>query len=695
MVGIGLVGAAVVGTPTVAVADPGDGLSEASHTRYELDGAGPVRVAVTLTLRNEKADSGGYSYYWDSYGIPVPAGATDVVATSGGSALRVDVEPSEDPSTVFATASFAPLNQGRERTIEWTYTIPGEPIRSDGYTRVGPGYATFAVNGPGDAGQVTVEVVTPTAMSFDSTADVFEPILEGATRTHRATSSTDDYGIWAFVSARDPEQVDETSFEVDGTRLTLASFPGDAEWSTFVQEQVTAGLPLLESAVGHEWPGGLETIREDVSPEVLGYAWFDSASGEIVIPEDLDAGLLFHELSHAWLHGGSLEDRWLYEGLAELVGQRVAEATGGPREPREAPARDAADALALTAWQEVDLEAGADAVEEYAYAASATAMSALVGDLDDATLAAVVGGTLSGESAYEAPGSSTANDGRTDWQRFLDLVEVRGGVAGAADTYRTWVVDAEQAPLLDERAAAREAYVAIDETDGAWSPPAGLRTAMTGWEFAAAATVRDALGADVAADAGDVQRAAEAAGMPAPAAVRALYEDAASDEEYAALATVLPRAADVVEVVGEASRTAARDRDPFSDLGEVLLGVDRAAAAARAAVDAGQLDAAAGSADDALSRSGLAPWAGAGVVVLALAALAGAVLVVLRARRRRAAPATAPGDGPDATAPAAPAVHENGEAAPEESDVHEEPDVHEDGEADPEGRETAEVPVRS
>ncbi|KLN33156.1 hypothetical protein FB00_19135 [Cellulosimicrobium funkei] len=647
--GVALVCAVVLGAPTTAFADTDDGLSETSRTRYEVDGSGPVRVTVTTTIRNEQPASAQYVYYWDAYGIPVPAGATDVTATSGGATLPVTLEPTEDPSTRIAGVSFSPLNYGRERTVEWSYTIPGEPIRSEGYTRVGPGYATFAVNAAGDPGQVTVEIATPTSMDFDSTWDGFEPILEGETRTHRATESTDDYGTWAFVSLRDPAQADETSVDVGGNELVLESFPGDTEWSGFVEEQVVAGMPALERAVGMPWPGSLERIREDVSPGVLGYAWFDSASWEVVIPEDLDAGLLFHELSHAWLAGDRFADRWVYEGLAEVVGQRVAAETGGPAEQRPAPARDAADAVPLVAWDEVDLDDGAGAAEEYAYAASWTAMTELVGGLDDDVLGPLVAAAYAGESAYDAPGTLD-HPGLTDGRRLLDLVEVRGGVAGAEATYRTWVADADETALLDARAPAREAYAALDAADGAWSPPAGLRAAMTDWAFGDAEAARTAIGPDAAADAGQVQEAARAAGLPDPAAVREQYEGARSAEEYAALATTLPRAVEVVGSVGDAVAAAAAG-GPLADLGQLLLDVDGSAADARAALDDGRLDDAAAAAGDASSRAAAAPWLGTGSVLLVVVALAGVVVLLVRRRaRRRARPEGEPavdGDRPD------------------------------------------------
>ena len=166
---------------------------------------------------------------------------------------------------------------GQDREIVWTYTIPGDPIRSESYTRVGPGYATFDVVGPGNPGQVTIEIVTPTAMSFDSTWDGFTSSDDGELRTHRSTESQDEYGTYAYVSVRDPERADSSDVTVGETSLALRSFPGDAEWSAFVTEQVTAGLPVLEETIGHSWPGAWSTIREDVSPEVLGYASFDPA----------------------------------------------------------------------------------------------------------------------------------------------------------------------------------------------------------------------------------------------------------------------------------------------------------------------------------------------------------------------------------------------------------------------------------
>lgn len=633
--GLGLLGATLVAGPTAA-AD--EGLAEASHNRFVLDTQDDVvEATVTVTLRNVTPDrhtaEGTYSYFYDAYGVPVPAGAKNVRAVSGGASLPVRFDATDDPSTQIATASFSQLYYGQSRTIEWTYDIPGAPIRSEDYTRVGPGYATFAAQGVGDPGQVTVEVVLPAAMSFDSTADVFTSSRDGRTTTYTATENTDEGGIWAAVSARDADQADEKHVEVGDVRLTLQSFPGDREWLRFVSKQVTAGLPVLEKTVGQPWPGGLDTIREDVSPQVLGYAWFDHGADEIVIAEDLDEVILFHELTHAWLNPDRIDGRWLYEGLTEVVAHRVADATGGSGTPRRTPDRDAPGALPLTTWRSFGSERSPE-VEQFAYAASYAAVEKLVGDLDDETFSGIVAAAYAGESAYEVPGTKV-NGGQTDWRRFLDLVEIRAGVDRAPKVYRTWVVDRDGRAELAARADAREAYTALDTADGEWRPPRGLRAAMTDWDFEEAGTIVDGpLGYGVPGDAAEVQSAAEAAGLPVPAPVRDAYEGADDDEEYAQLTNLLPRATEVIGAVGEASDAAAAGEDPVSALGARLLAVGQVVDDARSALADGDLDEAAALADTATERAGWAVWLGIGVIVLALVLLAGAVLGVLGIRRR-------------------------------------------------------------
>ncbi|MCK0116529.1 hypothetical protein MWU57_05755 [Isoptericola sp. S6320L] len=652
-------GGLLVAPAAVVPAAAANGITEESHARFVVQGKGRVTAEVTTTITNVTPDRGNTYYYWDSYGIGVPASAKNVRATSGGSSLTVSfqAEP-EDPNVQWATARFAPLRYGRSRTIVWTYEIGGAPIRSDRWTRVGPGYGTFAAQATGDPGSVSVEVVVPKAMTFDATAD-FTPDQRGKKTVYTLDEATDEWGVWAAVSVRDPAKTEEKQVTVGDAALTLQSFPGDKTWRKFAADRVTVGLPVLESFLGEPWPGRIEVIREDVSPQVLGYAWFDDVGDEIVLGEELDEATLFHELGHAWFDDGRFEGRWLYEGLTETTAYRVIDAVDGEGEPRPAPSRRSKVAVPLVDWSETERD---PATETYAYAAAYTAVHRLLGDLDDETFTAVVSAAYAGEGAYEEAGSTRNNHGRVDWQRFLDLVAERGGVDGTR-AYEKWVVDGDGADLLAERADARDAYVELDESDGAWQVPLGLRRDMTNWNFDQAADEVGTLKA-LAPEAVAVQEAAETTGLGVPDTVRAAYEDAETPAEYEELGSLLPQAVTTMEQVSRASTAVAAESDPVTELGESLLDADATAAGSRAALADGELDRAAALAEETTAQADRALWIGLAVIVGGLLLLALVVLVpvllVRRRRRRRAAGLTAPqvvavipapGAAPDGTMP--------------------------------------------
>ena len=293
-----------------------------------------------------------------------------------------------------------------------------------------------------------------------------------------------------MVSLRDPSRTDERSVEVNGVALLLDGFQDDPGWSRFVAKQVTKGIPALEKLVGAKWPGGLERIREDASPSVYGYdGWFDPTDDEIVIGERLDTDLIFHELSHAWVNGERFDERWVSEGLAQVLAERAVKATGGTPYAHPKVSRSSKQALALNTW---DSSAGgrSDDADDYAYPAAYAATKDLVAGLDDAQLAEVLGAGIRGERAYDPAGTKDTDGGRTTWSRWLDLLETRAGVDDAAAVFQRWVLTGKQRAQLAPRAEAREAYATVDEADGAWLPPEGLRDAMTAWDFDRADAVR-------------------------------------------------------------------------------------------------------------------------------------------------------------------------------------------------------------
>jgi hypothetical protein len=329
--------ALAVAAATVALAAPAahadDGFDVDSTSRYVLQAKDKVvRATMTMTVRNDRPSYrvGSYIHYFylPSITIPVPVDAAQLTAVSNGAPLPVTREPTKDPSTAVATIDFpSNLLYGQSRSITVSFVLEGEEPRSKNQTRVGPGYATFAVYGRGDPGQNTVQVVLPASMDFDATTDAFDEgksSKNGKTVTYTATADTGGYGFWAVVSARDLDVARTRTVQLGDQDVDVQAFSDDKAWLRFVTSRMTSGVPVLEELVGTPWPGGLTTVREDLSVNVRGYdGWFDSSEDSIAIGEGLDKELLYHELLHAWASSTAFDERWLYEGIAEYLSARA------------------------------------------------------------------------------------------------------------------------------------------------------------------------------------------------------------------------------------------------------------------------------------------------------------------------------------------------------------------------------------
>lgn len=255
--------ALAVAAATAALAAPAahadDGFDVDSTSRYVLRAEEEVVLAtMTMTVTNERPSyrTGNYIqyFYLPSITIPVPAEATELTAVSNGAPLSVTREPTKDPSTALATIRFpSNLLYGQSRTVTVSFVLKGEEPRSKNQTRVGPGYATFAVYGPGDAGQNTVQVVLPASMSFDATDDAFDDgrTSKGSTSvTYTATADTEGSGFWAVVSARDLDIARTSTVQLGDQDVEVVAFSDDLRWLRFVTSRMTSGVPVLEELVG-------------------------------------------------------------------------------------------------------------------------------------------------------------------------------------------------------------------------------------------------------------------------------------------------------------------------------------------------------------------------------------------------------------------------------------------------------------
>ena len=317
------------------------GLDVDSKNTYVVDPAhaqvrGRVEATVTNSTPDETTSQGTRRYYFVGLTVPVPAGARNVVATSAGARLSVEVSPSKDPSTSHAAVRFpAPLYYGQTQRITLTFTVAGAAPRSKNAIRIGPGHATFPVQAIGDPGHTRVEVVLPGTMTWDSTSTGFTQVTADGQRHLVAGTNNYPGEIWAIISARDAAIAKGHSVTAGGTSFTVVPWPDDPAWSRFADKNLKVGFPALQKLVGQPWPGGLLTIREDSKVNVYGYdGWYEAAAAEIVVGEDLDQTLLFHELSHAWSSSAHIGPRWISEGLAEVLADRTTAAVGARSTPR-------------------------------------------------------------------------------------------------------------------------------------------------------------------------------------------------------------------------------------------------------------------------------------------------------------------------------------------------------------------------
>src|SRR5580765_146340 len=642
--------AVVLGASTPAYADNGLGIR--SDNRYVVDPAhsrvkGTLRITLSNDTPDQSSSQGTRRYYYVGFTVPVPAGAKDVVAMSGGSRLGVSYLASKDPSTKFARLAFpSHLYYGQTRSITVTFTVSGAAPRSKNQTRIGPGHATFAVDGVGDPGRTRVEVDLPSTMTWDSTSDDFIQTTSNGQRWLVATKNNYNGEIWAIVSARDKAIAKGHPVRAGGTTFTVVPFPDDPAWSTFADKNLKAGFPALEKLVGQPWPGGLLTIREDSKVNVYGYdGWYEAASAEIVVGEDLDQTLLFHELSHAWSSQAHIQPRWVYEGLAQVLADRTTAAVGGKVDAAPKVARTAKGAIVLDTWTNpADGRSGAD--DAYAYPASHKVLTAALAGTTPDQFRAIVGGILRSEDPYDRPGGENVSGALTTTHSLLDLLDNRGGNPAADALFKQWVLPAADIAQLPARSAARATYAAIDEADGAWQPPVALRRDMSGWSF-------DDVGAlftriqQLARQARAIQSAAVAAHVPVPSVIRSSYEDASDVGALTTLATDLPQAASAVTAVGAAEAATKGATNPLARLGASVTSLDSSTAAAAQDLAGGHYAAATRAAKAARDNAGRATRVGLGVLVggLLLVGALGVLArrVVARLRRRRAPRASAVG----------------------------------------------------
>jgi hypothetical protein len=647
---LALVGSVVPGTAgTVRAAE--DGLQVDAAATYRVDPADRlVRVRVDFDLANQRPDTlrqtptGTQTTRWffDRLDFAVPPEARSVRATSGGRSIPASVRARDGFRAV--TVSFPDLFYGRSREVRVDFTLPGGKPRSSSDIRVGSAFTTFTAWAWGDSGRSSVRVVLP--RGFDDSG--YGGHIVQHTYSDRVELSTGTLGQptdWYRVIVADrPSALTDLRIEPGGRPVVIKAWPEDTAWRDRVAEVLADGLPALEQLVGLAWPvRGDLAVSEVHTPLLHGYAGFyDEATDDITMSEDLDEHTILHEASHAWFNGSLMRERWIDEGLAEYYAQRVRERLGiGSDTEPATTVPTATGAFPLNAWPDpsrID-DADEDTREAFGYAASYTVVRAIANAIGDDGMRAVLAAADAGHSPYVGDGPPDTTGAQRDWRRFLDLVEEVGGTDTADELFGTWVVHAAERDELRAREAAREAYADFDDAAGEWAVPRGVRANMSLWRFPAATALIDA--AEPVLELRDDLAAASAGlGLTTPADVEAPFEAATIEGDLAAVADTLEARIDAAGEVAEARDAIAAERTPLAALGLAGEAPEAGYESARTALAAGDVAGATAAATTTIGMLTGAESAGTtravviGLVLLAIVVALIALALVIRRRRR-------------------------------------------------------------
>ena len=481
-----------------------------------------IGVTVDVTFTNTTPDPEGQFSVFDEVKLAIHDEATEVAATDEQGEMTVAVAV-EDGVNVATVALREPLRYESAATLSLAYTLPD----TDGALRVRPSLVTFPVWSFGTSGEVRVRI-----------PEGYEVHLDGDPLSSRGgelvSGPVADPSQWlALVTAlTEPEY---TSFEAavplsGGTAdLEVRAFADDEAWGERTIALVERALPLLEEEIGLPYPGiGELVLIESVALNATGIGEEPTEFGsEISIAYDEPPFTTVHQLSHVWLSETLIGARWIREGMASELAERIAARVEVelPYDPAAAVTERAAAAFALDTWA---ADAGPDA-EAYAYAASwqvireirdRIGVDALRTAL--ARVAASVGPYQLGEIPPAAPGENgTPPSVPLTTRSFLDHLEAVGKT-DMTDIFRARVLTEADVAMLDARAAARAEFDALVTAADGWGAPDPVAGAMTAWSFDDA-TAQIAAATDWLGERDALLAQLSAAGLSAPDRLRDAY----------------------------------------------------------------------------------------------------------------------------------------------------------------------------
>ena len=456
---------------------------ETSATYDVRPDAGEIAVTVEVTFTNTTPDPSGQFSVFDEVKLAVHDAALDVTATDDDDALDVGIAI-EDDVNVATIELRDDLRFEETATLELNYTLPDT---DDAQLRVRPSLIVFPAWGFGTSSEVRVQLPT----GYEVRADGDQLTEDGAALI---SGPIEDPTQWlALVTAVRPAEYAEFAATVPltgGTAdLLVRAFSDDPAWGERMVDLLTRALEVMEDEIGLPYPRiGRLIFTESVSIDGAGFVEEATGGTEILVAFDQPDFTALHQLAHVWLSPAVIEARWIREGLASHVAERLAPelAVEIPYDPAARAENVAEASFALDAWS---ADAGLEG-DTFGYAASwslAAEIEELVGaDAVRAVLARVAAsiGPYQGTDIEPEPGPEGVADPSAPLttRAFLDHLETISGIA-LSDLFADRVLTDADVQVLPARAEARAAFDALVGAAGDWGAPDAVRGAMTAWSF--------------------------------------------------------------------------------------------------------------------------------------------------------------------------------------------------------------------
>jgi len=607
-------------------------LSFISSTTWTADpAAARIHVQVSLTATSHTVDTGGRRYFYDEIQLLLPPSASASTATSAtGEALPVAVQSASGAGVIVVVGLGQRLYSGQSGSVELQFDVVdpgGSPDRDLRISRNLFSFPVWAFGSPGTPGS-SVTVVFPsgftvaeeygglTRSAFGSGGVVFS--------SGTLDDSTDLSAWFTAVQPVPPSDFRSRSVTIGPLNVALRYWVDDPGWADRVELVLRAGYPILSDLIGLGDPISTTlTVNEASTQEIGGFSGsYDQNSGNVQISYFADPFVVLHEAAHMWFNGSLVTDRWIQEAFASYYADQAVRQLSAVNHAPVLTARMSLDAVPLNDW--VTPGQPSSVTEAYLYGATLEVAKEIAVTAGQDGLRKVWSAARSRTAAYQPTnGPNVVLGGAIGWRELLDLLEQNTG-RQYESIWSKWIVDPEQAPLLQRRAAALSAYADAQRAAGSWALPPEIRRAMDAWQFDSALTLLSQA-RTILVQRDEIAALAPVEGTSPPATLKALFE-------VSGVAVASAEAADELAALGAlaaARRAESESKGGTRVLG--LLGADPAAdlAAAQKAFASGDVAGATSLATRARSAWDRANGTGQARIFGAIALLAGLLLLLV------------------------------------------------------------------